>query len=214
MTHISVGPTDKPVRRPSLNPCQGDPLPHCSLGNLTLSLSGFLQRPPPIYGEYFTLKVCSMDRWDIKFKVKVDGPEKLSNDIFRGYHSGRCISYRKKNDPKIKHLVGNWNALWGPVRDTFCLRGGKGHLIHGKSSQGTAAAANWLPATERQEPREGGGGSGERRNGFSWEGPITAVSLITLPLPTTDQYLKARKKTISWNCSLFPRWSRLAPRKQ
>lgn len=48
-----------------------------------------------------------MDKQDIKFKAKAGGPEKLNNYTFRGYHSGGCISYRKKNDPEVKHLVAN-----------------------------------------------------------------------------------------------------------
>lgn len=47
-------------------------------------------------GEYFTLKVCTMDKRDVKFKVKAGGPEKLSNYTCRGYHSGGCIGYREK----------------------------------------------------------------------------------------------------------------------
>lgn len=48
-----------------------------------------------------------MDKRDIKFKAKADGPEQLSNYTRRGYHSDGCISFRKKNGPEIKHLVAN-----------------------------------------------------------------------------------------------------------
>lgn len=53
-----------------------------------------------------------------------------------------------------------------------------------------------LPLRPR-ETREGSCRLGERIKGFLRKDPITAVSLIILPLPESNQYLKARKKTIS-----------------
>lgn len=81
------------------------------------------------------------------------GPAKPSNYRSRGYRSGGCISCSKQNGTETKDSFANWNVMRAPVRDTFCLRGGKGHLIHGRPGQGTAGWAKWLPATSPQRDK-------------------------------------------------------------
>lgn len=117
----------------------------------------------------------------------------------KGYHFDWCWW----NETETICSFADWNVRWTWVRDAFCLRGGEGHLIHGKPCQRTAsrlgqmAPCHLILRNKGREVRE------RDKRLIIKRRLITAVNLIISPLPESHQYWKATKKTISWDIQDF-----------
>lgn len=145
-----------------------------------------------------------MDKRDSKLRMEEGGPEKLSNYTFRGYHLGWCINCCQKNDTENQILICK-------LKCEVSLS--KRHILPSRRKR-TSDSWQALPRyswSSQMAPCHLTGRNKERQLQVRWNdkrfimkgGLITTVSLIILPLSKSNQYLKATKKTISWDVPCF-----------